>query len=53
MKLPKTLSSWCMWLYFLCVATRTFVKVDTVATVAPILEGIFAIGYFVFTLIGR
>lgn len=53
MKLPNTLSAWCMWLYFLCVATRTFVKVGAVATVAPILEGIFALGYIVFTLIGK
>jgi len=53
MTLPKTLSGWSMWLYFLCVAIRTFVKVDAVQIVAPILEGVFAAAYFVFALLGR
>ena len=52
-KLPNTISGWCMWLFFLCYATRTFVKVNIVSTVAPILEGLFAIGYLIAVFFGK
>ena len=49
MKLPVTLSGWCMWLYFLWVGVGTFVALPMSATIA----GILALGYAVFALLGR
>jgi hypothetical protein len=44
--LPKTISGWCMWLFFLCVGLTPFVAV--LASVTPWL----ALAYAVFALIG-
>ena len=44
--LPKTISGWCMWLFFLCVGLGGFVPV--LATIAPWL----ALAYAVLSLIG-
>ena len=47
MMMPKNISGWCMWLYFLFVGLG-FLKVAILATVAPWL----ALAYAVFALIG-
>ena len=49
MKLPTTISGWCMWLYFLWVGVGAFVGLPMAVPIA----GILALGYAVFALIGR
>ena len=49
MKLPSTISGWCMWLYFLWVGVGAFVTLPAFAMVA----GILALAYAVFALIGK
>ena len=49
MNLPSTISGWCLWLYFLWVGIGAFVALPMAAVVA----GILALGYAVFTLLGR
>ncbi len=49
MKLPATISGWCMWLYFLWVGIGAFVGLPMFETIA----GILALGYAIFALIGR
>lgn len=44
--LPKTISGWCMWLFFLCTGLGMFVPV--LATIVPWL----ALAYAIFALIG-
>ncbi len=44
--LPKTISGWCMWLFFLCIGLATFIPV--LGTVAPWL----ALAYAVLSFIG-
>lgn len=44
--LPKTISGWCMWLFFLCFGLATFIPV--LGMVTPWL----ALAYAVFALIG-
>lgn len=44
--MPKTISGWCMWLFFLFVGLGMFVPV--LATIAPWL----ALAYAVFAFIG-
>jgi hypothetical protein len=49
MKTPKTLSGWCMLLYFLWVGVGAFVALPMATTVA----GVLAIAYAVLALLGR
>lgn len=44
--LPKTISGWCMWLFFLCFGLAPFVAI--LGTIAPWL----ALAYAVLSLIG-
>jgi hypothetical protein len=46
MAMPKTISGWCMWLFFLFVGVGMFVPV--LATIAPWL----ALAYAVLSFIG-
>ena len=43
---PKTISGWCMWLFFLCIGLATFVPVLGVA--APWL----ALAYAILSVLG-
>ncbi len=43
---PKTISGWCMWLFFLCVGLATFVPF--LAVVAPWL----ALAYAILSVLG-
>ena len=49
MKLPSSIAGWCMLLYFLWVGVGAFVALPMSATIG----GILALGYAVFTLIGK
>lgn len=49
MSLPKTISGWCLWLFFLWYGVGSFVTLPLFATIA----GVLALGYAIFTLIGR
>lgn len=51
MSLPKTISGWCMWLYFLVVGLGLIpIIAGLIPTfVAPLL----ALGYAVFALLGK
>jgi hypothetical protein len=46
--LPKTISGWCMWLYFLWVGLTAFVALPMALPIA----GILALAYAIFALIG-
>ena len=43
--LPKTISGWCMWLFFLCVGLGMFVSV--LGTIAPWLALAYAVTSFI------
>ena len=47
--LPKTISGWCMWLFFLFFGLAAFIPA---AAAMPWLTGILALAYAVFALIG-
>jgi len=49
MKMPTTISGWCMWLYFLWVGVGAFVALPMAAPIG----GVLALGYAVFALLGR
>jgi hypothetical protein len=49
MKTPKTISGWCMWLFFLWFGIGAFVSLPLQGTIA----GILALGYAVFVFIGK
>ena len=49
MSLPKTISGWCLWLYFLWVGINAFIALP----MAGIIAGILALGYAIFALLGR
>jgi hypothetical protein len=49
MSLPKTISGWCMWLYFLWVGISAFVALP----MAGVIAGVLALGYAIFALLGR
>ncbi len=49
MSLPKTISGWCMWLYFLWVGLGAFIALP----MAPTIGGLLALGYAIFSLLGR
>ena len=46
--LPKTISGWCMWLFFLWFGLGAFIALPMAATIS----GILALGYAVFAFIG-
>jgi uncharacterized membrane protein len=46
--LPKTISGWCMWLFFLWFGITAFVALPMAAPIS----GILALAYAVFALIG-
>ncbi len=52
MMMPKTISGWCMWLFFLWFGLSVFVPALMAAPVSY-LGGLFALGYAVFALLGR
>lgn len=49
MSLPKTISGWCLWLFFLWYGLNAFVALPMAATIG----GILALGYAIFALLGR
>jgi hypothetical protein len=48
MMLPKTISGWCMWLFFLWAGIGAFVALP----MAGVVSGVLALGYAVFAFIG-
>ena len=48
MSLPKTISGWCLWLFFLWYGLSQFVTLPF----TPFVIGILALGYAVFTFLG-
>ena len=46
--LPKTISGWCMWLFFLWFGIGAFVGLPMAGTIG----GILALGYAIFAVIG-
>jgi len=46
MSMPKTISGWCMWLFFLCFGLSPFVAV--LASITPWL----ALAYAILSIIG-
>lgn len=48
MSMPKTISGWCMWLFFLWFGLGAFVALP----MAAVIGGILALGYAVFAFIG-
>ena len=51
MNLPKTISGWCMWLFFLWTGLSTFVGALHAGPLAYV-SGILALGYAVFAFLG-
>ncbi len=49
MSLPKTISGWCMWLFFLWYGIGAFVALPLFGMIA----GILALGYAIFAAIGK
>ena len=49
MSLPKTISGWCLWLFFLWYGIGSFVALPMFSVIA----GILALGYAIFAVIGR
>lgn len=43
MMLPKTISGWCMWLYFLWVGLGAFVALPMAGTIAGVLALVYAL----------
>ncbi|MBI3167454.1 MAG: hypothetical protein HYZ22_03190 [Chloroflexi bacterium] len=52
MMLPKTISGWCMWLFFLWYGLAAFIPA-LMGGFFPMLGGIFALGYAIFAAIGK
>jgi hypothetical protein len=52
MKLPTTISGWCMWLFFLWYGLGAFIPA-LMASPFPWIGGALALGYAVFALLGR
>lgn len=48
MNLPKTISGWCMWLFFLWFGIGAFIALPLYTVIA----GILALGYAVFAFLG-
>ena len=46
--MPKTISGWCMWLFFLWTGLGAFVALP----MAAVIGGVLALGYAVFAFIG-
>lgn len=53
MMLPKTISGWCMWLFFLVFGLGYVLPAFMGMSFFNILLGILALGYAVFALFGR
>ncbi len=57
MKMPTTISGWCMWLFFLWFGLAYVLQAVGVgflmASPFPLLGGLFALGYAVFALFGK
>ena len=51
MSLPKTISGWCMFLYFVVVGLSIIPVVG--GLIPAILAPVFALGYVIFFLIGK
>ena len=49
MMMPKTISGWCMWLFFLLYGVFAFVSFGYSAWIL----GVLALGYAVFALLGK
>lgn len=49
MMMPKTISGWCMWLFFLLSGVAAFWAFPY----AAMIIGILALGYAVFALLGK
>lgn len=49
MSLPKTISGWCLWLFFLWFGIGAFVALPMDA----VIGGILALGYAIFSLLGK
>jgi purine-cytosine permease-like protein len=52
MKMPTTISGWCLWLFFLWYGLGAFIPA-LMAGIFPMVGGILALGYAVFALLGR
>ena len=52
MVMPKTISGWCLWLFFLWFGLAAFIPFFA-GGFFPMLAGILALGYAVFALFGR
>ena len=52
MSLPKTISGWCMWLFFLFVGLAAFVPMFA-GGFFPMLTGAFALIYAIAALFGK
>jgi uncharacterized membrane protein len=46
--MPKTISGWCLWLFFLWFGVTAFVALPMAATIS----GLLALAYAIFSLIG-
>jgi hypothetical protein len=53
MSMPKTISGWCMWLFFLLTGlVAVLPSVFASMTFMPLLIGLLALAYAVFAIIG-
>lgn len=52
MMMPKTISGWCMWLFFLWFGLGAFVQ-SLFAPPIAYVGGILALGYAVFAFMGK
>lgn len=52
MMMPKTISGWCMWLFFLWFGLAAFVPM-LAGGVFAMIGGALALGYAVFALLGK
>jgi hypothetical protein len=57
MMMPKTISGWCMWLFFLWFGLAYVLNFFGIAFLMnspfPLIGGLLALGYAVFALIGK
>lgn len=57
MMFPKTISGWCMWLFFLWFGLAYVLNYFGISAlmggIFALLGGIFALGYAVFALLGK
>ncbi len=53
MKLPRTISGWCLLLFFLWYGLANVGVSALMASPFPLIGALLALGYVVFSLIGR